>query len=63
VERNTNFVVAHYTCRQREDEVNAGPTWRKEYVADIVYERKEDKRMKVILKTRGDVTENACGKA
>jgi len=33
--KNTNFVVAHYKCRQREDEVNVGLTWRKEHVADI----------------------------
>ena len=34
-EKNTNFVVAHYKCRQREDDVNVGLTWRKEHVADI----------------------------
>jgi hypothetical protein len=57
--KNTNFVVAHYTRRQREDEVNEGLTWRKERVA----ERKEDRHMKWILKTRDDMTENACGNA
>jgi hypothetical protein len=36
-----------------------GLTWRKEHVA----QRKEERNMKWILKTRGDMTENACGKA
>jgi len=33
-------VVAHYTCRKREDEVNADLTWEKGVLLIFVYERK-----------------------